>query len=250
MDTYEVVMTAYNRLELLEETISSIKNQSVKPQCIHIVLDGPNSDIERIGLEYGCKVHTLEHCGYPSVGRNYGQSQCTSKFVAFCDDDDIWVESKMERQLSVFANKSEIDMICTQAVFWDGCNTYGLVSSVSGSINFLDLLIRNPCTFSSLVVRKNRNYVFDERPEFKAWEDYYLFIESLIKGIKLEILPFVGVKYRINSDGKISTKHSVTRDLKQLFFIGTRILKSSRWPYLIVLVPVMLIRLLRSYFYG
>ena len=249
MNTYEVVITAFNRLEALEETIVSIKNQSTKPTCIHLVLDGQNLDIERLGLKYGCRVHTLEHCGYPSVGRNYGLAQCTSNFVAFCDDDDIWVERKMESQLLYFERNSDIDMICTQAEYWDGKSSLRLVSPICGRINILDLMIRNPCTFSSLVIRRSASCVFDERVELKAWEDYYMFIESIIQGVKLEILPFVGVKYRINSAGKISTRHSVNRDILQLKIIGSRILKSSIWPYLFVFFPVFTLRLIRSFVY-
>jgi glycosyltransferase involved in cell wall biosynthesis len=247
MKTYEVVITAFNRVAELEEAIVSILNQSVRPKEIHVVIDGVNPSIQLLCNKYDCKVYTLDHVGYPSVGRNFGISQCEADYIAFCDDDDVWLKDKMKLQLEFFAQHSDVDVLCSQAVYWDGENIFGVISRVTGHLKFFSLMLRNPCAFSSLVIKNPRKPIFDERQKLKAWEDYFMLVDHAIMGFRIYILPHVGVRYRINSSGKISIKHCFSRDKTQLRIIGSKLLNSIKWPYLIVFIPVMSLRLLRSY---
>ncbi len=246
---YEVVVTAFARYTELEDTLKSINSQSIKPLNIHLIIDGTDSRIENIGKSFGCKVYSLPFTGYPSVGRNYGRTKCNSEFIAFCDDDDVWKEDKMEKQINFLVNNKKINLLYTKARYWDGSKEHGFVSRFSGNIKLAYILFKNPCVFSTLVIRNNQVVkYFNTDKCFKAWEDYYMILESVIGGAHAYILNYDGLKYKINTYNKISKKHDTKRDLKQLKKISNLIISYKKGVYLFIFLPAALVRLIRSYF--
>jgi glycosyltransferase involved in cell wall biosynthesis len=251
MISYEVVVTAFNRYTELELTLIGILNQTLKAKKIHLVIDGSNEKIVELGKKYGCQVYSLPHAGFPAIGRNFGRNQCRSEVIAFCDDDDVWAEDKMECQLGFLIKNPKIDMVYTRASYWNGENTFGQVSNFHGKIKLSNLLVKNPCVFSSLVFRNNSKMkYFDERKKIKAWEDYFMLIESTISGMKIEVLEKTAVFYRINSSNKISKKHDPIRDLNQLFIISGRLITSKKPFYIFIAIISSSLRFLRSIIYS
>lgn len=59
--------------------------------------------------------------GYPCVGyvRNKGIEKSTGKYIAFCDDDDIWFPKKIELQINAM-KKSGCKMSSTDGLFGKG----------------------------------------------------------------------------------------------------------------------------------
>jgi glycosyltransferase involved in cell wall biosynthesis len=57
-------------------------------------------------------IHRLIHnYGLPSFARNYGITKSQGEFIAFMDDDDISYLDRIEKQLEVFKNMPEIDVV-------------------------------------------------------------------------------------------------------------------------------------------
>lgn len=247
MMSYDVVVTAFGRYNELEQTLQSICNQTIAPNNILLIIDGYDSLIGQIGKKFDCRIYSLPHSGFPSIGRNFGRRLCTSNFIAFCDDDDVWEIDKMEKQINFFMYNDYVDILYTKAIYWDGYKEYGNVSNFSGNLGLFFLLIKNPCVFSSLVVRNNDLVMgFNESIKFKAWEDYYMVLESVILGARIHILNFQGVKYKVNTFNKISKKHDPNRDLVQFSIISKLLIMSNKKKYLFVFLPSVGLRFLRS----
>ena len=104
MDKVSVIIPSYNRFLYLLNAIKSIQDQTYKDVEIIVVndkstqeeyytYDWSKENITIIHLEknskeiygYGCAAHV----------RNKGIEVCTGKYVAFCDDDDIWFPEKL-----------------------------------------------------------------------------------------------------------------------------------------------------------
>ena len=109
MDKVSVIIPTYNRFKYLLNTIKSVQDQTYKNTEIIVIndkstqeeyytYDWSKENIIIIHLEknskeiygYGCAAHV----------RNKGIEICTGKYVAFCDDDDIWFPHKLEKQIA------------------------------------------------------------------------------------------------------------------------------------------------------
>lgn len=101
-----VIVATRDRPGLLERAVAHILGQDYPGavECIvvfdHVdirALDVPSRPDRRLVL-----IHNNHRQGLPG-GRNSGVAAATGELLAFCDDDDIWLLSKLSRQVSVLA---------------------------------------------------------------------------------------------------------------------------------------------------
>ena len=106
-DLVSVVIPSYNRFEFLQKAIDSILNQTYKNFEIIVVNDGSTQE-EYYSYKFPkvVKVINLETnqqniLGYVSNEyiRNFGIKAAKGKYLAFLDDDDLWMPEKLEIQL-------------------------------------------------------------------------------------------------------------------------------------------------------
>lgn len=109
MDKVSVVIPTFNRFKYLLNTIKSVKEQTYSNIEIIVVNDKSTqneyyeydweiNNIKIINLEKNSK-HIF---GYACAGfvRNKGIEVASGKYIAFCDDDDIWFPNKIELQIN------------------------------------------------------------------------------------------------------------------------------------------------------
>lgn len=96
----QVLMSTYNGERFLQEQIESILNQSWKNLDILIRDDGSRDQTREILKDYSEKYSNVyifleENCG---VARSFFEllKKSDADYVAFCDQDDIWMEQKIE----------------------------------------------------------------------------------------------------------------------------------------------------------
>ena len=110
-------------------TIKSVKDQTYKNIEIIVVNDcSTNKDYYSYNwLENDIKIihlekNSREKFGFPCPGgyqRNFGIDKSTGKYIAFCDDDDIWFPQKIELQLKAM-KKSGLKMSSTDGLIGKG----------------------------------------------------------------------------------------------------------------------------------
>lgn len=102
-----VIISTHNRFNQLLEAIESVKTQTHKNIEIIVINDASTqseyyshdfSDVKIIHLPES----TTTLLGFPSPGyvRNKGIDVATGDYIAFLDDDDIWLSTKLEVQLA------------------------------------------------------------------------------------------------------------------------------------------------------
>ena len=118
-----VIIPSFNRYKYLLNAINSIKNQTYDNYEIIVVNDGSTEDgYQSSELKKMAKVIHVERNSTPDWGgsrpavRNYGISEASGDYIAFLDDDDLWLPSKLERQLSEMKIKN-IGFSCTDGYF-------------------------------------------------------------------------------------------------------------------------------------
>lgn len=197
-----VIVTTYNRSNLIMETISSILAQSMTNFELIIVDDGSTDNTSEVMKNINdnriCYIKT-ENWGGPARPRNIGIRKAKGKFLAFCDDDDIWVKEKLETQLQHFT-KSVVGVGSTTKYI----NAENKVVSNKTQYVYNKLLDHRAILraghgvpMSSLIVRRN-NIRFSERRDFIAVEDFDYQIKLLLKtGCRIKQISHPLVAYRI-----------------------------------------------------
>ena len=117
-DLVSVIIPSYNRFEYLLQAVESVLNQTY--DNIEIIIVNDESEDPRYKTHTfpkNCKVIHVNREkieGGPGSIRNYGTKEATGKYIAFLDDDDIWLEEKLDRQLQEMS-VNNIGMSSTEA---------------------------------------------------------------------------------------------------------------------------------------
>lgn len=114
MPRVSVVMASYNHAPFIREAMESVLGQTVADLEL-IVVDDASRDRSNAVIA-GVDDPRVRHIPLPqNVGAcaamNTAIDLCTGEFVAVCNSDDIWVKDKLERQLCVIAERSEVGAV-------------------------------------------------------------------------------------------------------------------------------------------
>jgi glycosyltransferase involved in cell wall biosynthesis len=153
-----VVLTTYNREELAKRAIQSILNQIYKPIEIIIVEDASESNlfnwienIHDIPIEY---IKNNKNLGLAAC-RNIGMRKAQGDFIAYLDDDDVWLPSRLEEQVKLILSLKDFEMEkggCVQVGIMV-LNNRGNVISIGLPVNLGNLkesiILNGVHTFSS-----------------------------------------------------------------------------------------------------
>lgn len=110
MPLVSVVITTYNRADLVGDAIDSVLDQSYENLELIIVDDASTDDTQSVIEQYNdermtyVKHDTNQHL---SAARNTGIKMSSGKYISFLDDDDVWKKTKLERQVEKFENASD-----------------------------------------------------------------------------------------------------------------------------------------------
>ena len=168
---------------MLVVAVKSALQQSVSNIEILVCDDGSTDDSrDLVAALNDSRVRWLEgvHAGYPSIPRNRGIRESRGEWIAFLDSDDVWVETKLEKQLA-YAEKQGVDFVSSNAIRVDplsGESGY-LLSELKEKLSFKDLITENQVITSSVLVRRKIiNHVggFPEGPDLRVGEDYALWL--------------------------------------------------------------------------
>lgn len=132
MDLVTIIIPTYNRFKYLLNAIKSTKEQTYHNIEIIIVNDCSTQkeyydfDFKK---EFGENVsiyhlpkNSKEIYGFPSPGghqRNYAMKFAKGKYIAFLDDDDYFLPTKIEKQINALKN-SNCKICCTEGICDNG----------------------------------------------------------------------------------------------------------------------------------
>ena len=97
-----VVVPTCDRVDTLRQTLRSILVQPVDIEVIVVDEGSTDGTAEWLASTGDPRVRVIRHDprrGLPAA-RNAGVRAATGRWVAFCDDDDVWAPTKLERQLA------------------------------------------------------------------------------------------------------------------------------------------------------
>jgi len=191
-----VIIPVYNSEKYVSESIRSVLSQTYTDYEIIIVNDGSTDDSTSIIKGFGSRVKVLEQ---PNLGaaaaRNLGVKRSEGEFLAFLDSDDLWVEQKLEWQVSSLLEEPDIDM------------SFGYFESFispdldEGAKNGLHCPTQKMSGYipSAMVVKRdsfNKVGPFDAKWKIGEFLDWYAKAKFL--GLKAKTIPQTVLKRRIH----------------------------------------------------
>lgn len=115
-----VIIPTYKRTDYLKLTLQSVLNQTFKDFEIIVVDDGTPNDENLFLCQTFEKIKyiKIENSGGPAKPRNVGIREAKGKYIAFVDDDDLWMPNKLEKQVAVLENNPDFGLVhcCCQVI--------------------------------------------------------------------------------------------------------------------------------------
>ena len=213
-DPVSVVMPAYNAEAFIAEAIASVRGQTFPHWDLIVVDDCSTDDTVRVACEWmerdpRVKVVRLPVNGGTSAARNLGLSQCSGRYIAFLDADDVWAPEKLEKQLA-FMVQYNVGFSFTAYQKFGSAGPGGVISA-RPSVSWRDMLKGNRIGCSTVMLDTRLFPQIRFPTGLGRQEDYALWL-SLLRGGGLAYgLNEPLMRYRVHEASKSSRKlRSVT----------------------------------------
>jgi len=106
-----IVLPTCGRLQFLRFAIASVFSQTYRNWNLIIADDGSDDETRKylatLADASQVKVVWLTHAGNPARTRNAGLREADGEFVAFLDSDDLWMPTKLAKQLDALRGHPE-----------------------------------------------------------------------------------------------------------------------------------------------
>ncbi len=218
-----VIMPVYNAEKYLADSLNSIFEQSYKNIEIVLVDDCSKDRSVEIIAEFHKKHPEIV---YYLQGKNMGAGAARNKalelakgqYVAFLDSDDIWMPSKIQRQLDLMNEKKSPFSYTAIEMMDENSITVKSKRSIKESCTYKYLLHNTIIATSSVMV--NRIVLGDFRmPLRRSGQDYATWLMLLRNGVMACGINEVLVRYRVTSGSLSSNKF---KSIKQVWEIQTQ----------------------------
>lgn len=207
---FSVLLSVYykERPVFLQECLDSILLQTLPPSEIVIVKDGPlTKALDRVIDEYKLKNSILRVVSLPvnqGLGKalNAGLPYCTYDVVARMDTDDIAKPDRFEKQMAYFECYPDVDVIGAWIDEFEGDPSH-IVSVRKVPEKTKDIYDfakwRNPVNHPVVAFRKKAVLEAGGYLHFPLFEDYYLWVRLLTKGVKFYNIQESLLYFRLSS---------------------------------------------------
>jgi glycosyltransferase involved in cell wall biosynthesis len=201
-----ILIPIYNGIEFIEDSVSSVLNQTYDEWELIIGINGhpPDSEVYKIAKKYEEKSEKIRVFDFHQIkGKSNTLNEmikhCKYDYVALLDVDDIWHEDKLKFQSQKL---NEYDIIGSNCV-WFG-DRAGIVPPIPvEDISNYNFSLVNPIINSSSVIKKELCYWNNK---FDGVEDYDLWIRLRKQNKRFYNCKAIFVKHRIHNTSAFNSK--------------------------------------------
>ncbi|SDL28405.1 Glycosyltransferase involved in cell wall bisynthesis [Clostridium cochlearium] len=243
-DLVSIIMPAYNCERYIEDAINSVIAQTYNSWELIVIDDGSKDNTVRIieelsNKDYRIRFYKNEKNLGVSETRNRGISLAKGEWIAFLDSDDMWEDSKLEKQIKL-SNKVGAEFVFTGSSFINECgDNYKGILKVPEKVNYKKLRTHNIISCSSVLIKKK--FFKDIRMEKDDMhEDYAVWLRVLKTGIYAYGINEPLLIYRISPNSKSGKKIKTIKMTYKVFrFIGMNSVGSAYFMFRHVIGSIM-----------
>ena len=192
---FSVLMSVYykEKASYLDDALNSIFNQTLRPNEVVLVEDGPlNDDLYKVIDKYKKKykyfktVRLKKNMGLGNA-LNEGLKHCTYEYVARMDTDDISMPDRFEKQIAFLEKNPDVDCVGSNMLEYDE-NMKNVISKkmVPETNEEIKKYVkeRNPMNHPTVIYKKEEVLAVNSYEDFPFFEDYYLWAKMIKSGSK------------------------------------------------------------------
>ena len=222
MDLVSVIIPYFKKKNFIDQSISSVLNQSYSNIEIIIVYD----DEEKSDLDYLRKIYNSNKkikiiVNEKNIGagfsRNRGIREAKGKYVCFIDSDDIWKKEKIVNQLN-YMKKNNYKISHTSYEIINDKNEIIGNRKAKDFYNIKDILTSCNIGLSSVILEKDLITDQIQFSSLKTKEDFVLWLKILKSKVTIGGLDKNLLLWR-------KTKNSLSSSAIQKLFDGFRVYK-------------------------
>lgn len=197
-----VIIPSFNNGTYIKTAIESVLCQTYKNIEILVIDDGSTDNTEETlkkFLDNNKIIYIKKENGGPASARNMGIELSKGEYVAFLDSDDVWVKTKLEKQIYAIENSDAV-IVHTQRFYIHDNVQIEKSENITIGKSLRDLLKNNYIVNSSVLIKKDiiKKYLFDDKPEMFAVEDYALWLNLKSLEYKFAFIDESLTGYRIH----------------------------------------------------
>lgn len=242
-----VITPIFNAQNFIAETIESVIDQTYQNWEMIIVDDCSTDNSRDIVKKYEVKDSRIKlielevNFGGPARPRNVGLDISKGDYLAFLDADDVWLENKLQVQISEML-VNNLDFTSTDSKFIDDnsidtiINKHKIViffKKIKRKATLSDVIKGNFIRASSAIVSKNFIAKFDENKDFIGVEDVYLWMKILNeKNVRYKYITDKLIKYRVSSTSLSERGANQKQAIKANLCILKFILDNQKFEYI------------------
>lgn len=207
---FSVAMCVYggDNPEWFRSAAESVLNQTVPPDEIVLVVDGPVPEALEQVIS-GCEqqsvfkvIRLAENQGHGNARRT-SLEHCSHELVALMDADDLSVPDRFERQLAKFAQNAALSAVGGNITeFCGDPNNIVGVRDVPQDDTNIKIYMKTRCPMNQVTVmfRKSDVAAAGGYIDWYCEEDYYLWLRMYLKGMKFANIPQILVNVRVGEE--------------------------------------------------
>ena len=203
-----VVMPVYNCESYLSQTIESILNQTFSDYEFIIVNDGSTDGSGAIVDYYAAADDRINVIHQKNTGvslaSNVAMQHARAPLIARMDGDDVALPNRFAMQIEAFAQDPDLAILGASIEIIDTTGNTIEVREYPRSHKAFGAAFERGCPLAHPVVMMKRDLILSlggYRKQFQYGEDYDLWLRAYEKGFKLDNLPTILLKYRVNPAG-------------------------------------------------
>lgn len=244
MMQFSVLMSVYksDKADEVANALDSVLNQTVKPDQLVLVLDGPVSDkLHALVYSYANREKSIDIVPLKeNVGLGkalaIGLGNCKFEYVGRMDSDDYSLPDRFEKQITFLELHPEIDVLGGKIAEYDSTMENELaIRTVPLSSDEIEekMSIRNGMNHVTVMYKKSAVLAAGNYQHCPYFEDYYLWCRMNKAGYKFHNLDSVLVNVRTGEGmyqrrGGKAYNDAVTGFQKKILKLGT----INRFQYL------------------
>lgn len=249
----DILMASYNGEKYIAEQIESILSQSYKNWKLIITDDCSNDNTFKIAKEYAEKYpdkikvfQNAENSG--NAGNNFFNmiKKSNADVIMTCDQDDIWLDDKIEITVRAFENVSEPMLVHTDLKIVDENGNVLKESMINAQhIQPLrnkpnQLIVQNTVTGCVMALNKELADII-KVPQGQPVHDWYIAVIASLFG-KIKYINKATILYRQHSDNYCGSV-----DMESMEYLTDRFKDSKKGKYMLRLGYNMAGEILRLY---
>ncbi|MBD2771541.1 glycosyltransferase family 2 protein [Iningainema tapete] len=188
MPNVSVIIPTYQRANLVSQAIESVLAQTYTDYEIIVVNDGSTDNTIEVLEYFGEKITVIHQENQGSAAaRNTGIKVAQGQYIALLDHDDIWLPTKLEKQVSYLDSHPKIGLVYSDTLYF---NEKGLLPGshakffpVPPVLQSWTLFVRNTIPTCSVVMMRRKCLddvgLFDET--LPPCDDYDLWLRLVEK---------------------------------------------------------------------